>query len=239
MSELDLIAVEVARREEIAADRADLFVTIEGSSLVTGGQALQKSREVAQLVQALGDVGISQDRIELQGVTAQVAGGPLLKSSQATYCLRIRCRDLERLADVLGAVMSQKTITLQRVEWGYPDDEALKDAWLEDCARRAHARAARIAVGLGVRLTGIHSFTETLADQDALYRLPGMQAAPQAMLPRPRRAETRVAEETLGLDVSHLKTVELRVKVEYRVSGYLAETATAGPGPDAPAGECV
>ncbi len=228
MPELDLITVDVSRREEIAADRADLSVTIEGASLVTGGQALQQAREVAQLVAALGEAGIPQEDIHLQSVSAQVSSGTLLKTSQATYRLQIRCARLDRLADALGAVTSQKNTTLRETVWGYPDEEILKDEWLEDCARRAHERARRIAAGLGVRLSGVHSFMELLSDSGKRRRsssaeMEGMADAESMAAPafmRRRAVEERVSGEELGLDVSHTKWMEVRVRAEYRISGY-------------------
>ena len=226
MPEMDLITVDVARSDEIAADHADLSVTIEGASLVTGGQALQKAREVAQLVAALGEAGIPQDDIHLQGVSAKVSSGALLKTSQAKYRLRIRCAKLERLADALGAVTSQKNTMLGEIVWGYPDEEALKDVWLEDCARRAHGRARRIAVGLGVRLTGVHSFVESSLDIGRRTVSDGVEGPAPAFMRR-RAVEERVSGEELGLDVSHTKRVELRVRAEYRVSGYQDEDTKA------------
>jgi uncharacterized protein YggE len=226
MPEMDLITVDVSRSEEIAADHADLFVTIEGASLVTGGQALQKAREVAQLVAALGEAGISQDDIHLQGVSAQASSGALLKTSQATYRLRIHCARLERLADALGAVTSQKNTSLSRVVWGYPDEETLKDEWLADCARRAHARAGRVAAGLGVRLTGVHTFTErTSSDAPSGASRIDMETMAAPAFARRRAVEERVSGEELGLEVSHTKRIEIRVRVEYRVSGYREEAA--------------
>jgi len=46
----NVITVSETQAHEIAADRADLHVTVEGASLFTGAEALKKAREVAQLV---------------------------------------------------------------------------------------------------------------------------------------------------------------------------------------------
>ncbi len=47
------ITVQETQTHEVAADRADLFVTVEGASLLSGAEALKKAREVAQLVSDL------------------------------------------------------------------------------------------------------------------------------------------------------------------------------------------
>ena len=65
--------------------------------------------------------------IYLQGVTADTATGMLGKSSLARYKLRLHCADFSRLADMLGIVTAQKNARLNGIEWGYPDDDGLRD----------------------------------------------------------------------------------------------------------------
>src|SRR6185437_2133667 len=97
--------------------------------------------------------------------------GLLTKSSSATYTLRVRCNKLDTLADVLGAITSQKTVELQNLEWGYPDDEALRTGWLVKCAQRANERAKQLSEALGVKLLGVHRFGEPEANAHAqMYR---------------------------------------------------------------------
>ena len=162
----DVIEVSILHEEEIFADRAELYVTIKGSSLVTGNVALTKAREVHQLVTELTNYGLKQSDIRLQGVQTEVSTGLLGKSSSATYSLKIACSELDKLADLLGIVTAQKNTTLSSIAWHYSvDDEfsdnGLRDQWLDACLRRAQAKAARIAQGLGVKLLGVHHFTET------------------------------------------------------------------------------
>ena len=208
--------VQASHTAEVAADRADFRVTITGSSLVAGTQALQKAREVAQLVQALTEQGVPESDIFLEDVTANVSGGTLLKSSQATYRLRIHCAKLEMLPDILGLITSLKNANLQSLQWGYPDDEAMQDEWLRLCLARANKKAALIAEGLGVKLLGVRSFSDRLVSPEAITPLP---AGPMMM--RAASSERlRVTAEELGLAVSHVKRVEMQVEVKYRVSGF-------------------
>lgn len=216
MTELDLIAVEVVREEELSADRADLFLTIQGFSLVTGNQALKRAKEVAQLVAALTPQGVPEQDIHLEGVSVEMTGG-IVKTSQATYHLRVRCARLEILGDVLGVIASQKNISLKEIVWGYEDGKDERDRWLEECAVRAHEKARRIASGLGVKLTGVHRFSEKTLDPEAEHG--GMDTL-RASAPMQMK---RRAEYDLGLEVSHKKRVRLQVQVEYRVSGYEGE----------------
>ncbi len=210
------IKVSEARRHEIPADRADLHVTVEGASLFTGGEALKKAREVAQLVRELTDFGVSATDIYLQGVFADTATGLLGKTSLARYKLRLHCADLTQLADLLGIVTGQKNARLNVIEWGYPDDDSLKDQWLGECIARANAKAALIAQGLAVRLLGVHAFSEKYLDGEK----PSRTAVAEEGMVMARAARSRVSPEELGLEISHTKTVHVSIEVEYLVSAY-------------------
>src|SRR4026207_952149 len=106
-SKPDTIKVSAVHREELSATLADLFVTVKGSSVVSGDQALKKAKEVSQLVEALTSFGLSPEAIHLQGVHIETSSGALLKSSSAIYRLRIRCEKLDQLAELLDIVGSQ------------------------------------------------------------------------------------------------------------------------------------
>lgn len=216
------IKVSATQKHEVAADRADLHVTVEGASLFTGGEALKKAREVAALVRELTEGGLPMADIYLQGVTADTATGMLGKTSLARYKLRLHCADLARLADMLGVVTAQKNARLNGIEWGYPDDDGLRDRWLDECIARASAKAARIAGALGVRLLGVSAFSEKSAEPEAA---PQMVGGGQSMM---RRAQ--VSGEELGLEVSHTRGVHVSVEVEFLVSGYEAAPLSAASG---------
>lgn len=208
----DTIKVSAAQKHEVAADRADLHVTVEGASLFTGGEALKKAREVAQLVRELTEGGLPSADIYLQGVFADTSSGLLGKSSLARYKLRLRCADLARLADMLGVVTGQKSARLNGIEWGYPDDDGLDDRLLQECIVRANAKAALIAAALGVRLLGVSAFSETTPKPEASPRMDDGE--------RYMRRREQVSGEELGLEVSHSKTVQVSVEIEFLVSGY-------------------
>ena len=64
----DTIKISTSHREEIFASHANLYVTVKGSSIISGNEAMKKAREVSQLVEALTRYGLSPDVIQLQGV---------------------------------------------------------------------------------------------------------------------------------------------------------------------------
>ena len=208
------ITVQETRDYEVAADRANLFVVIEGTSFFTGDEALKKTREVAQLVADLTAFGLLPEAVFLQSVSAEAHTGTITKTSRAKYRLRVHCADLPLLAGVVGVITAQKNANLSLLEWGYPDTDARRDDWLLACIARVNQKADKIAAALGVRILGVAAFTEKLDDPE--YSKRAKPAPSGEGLMYMRRMD---GGEDLGMDVSHIKTVQVSVKVDFLVSG--------------------
>lgn len=210
-SKPDTIKVSASQREEISANRAELFVTVKGSSLVSGDQAMKKAREVSQLVEALTNFGLSPEAVHLQGVHIESSSGALLKSSSATYRLKVQCEKVDQLAEILDIVSSQKNATLERITWKYNEDEA-REHGLLIALEKAKSKAEKVAKSLGVKILGVYDLIESNFDEE----MPYPQFAAQAM---PMRAVAKAAPEpSLGMDIQHNKTVTVNVDIWYRVS---------------------
>jgi uncharacterized protein YggE len=215
----DTIKVTVFHREEVSATHADLHVTVKGSSVVSGDTALKKAKEVNQLVEALTSLGVKEEAVKLQGVHVETSSGVLVKSSSASYRLKIRCEKLEQFAEMLDAIASQKNASLDRVEWKY-DDDAAHERGLNLAIENAKRKAQVIADSFGVKLLGVRDFVETVTDQEAPIW--------QALLPQPaarsRGAGMLMTEQpSLGMDIQHNKTMQVNVEVWYRVSEFTSE----------------
>ena len=91
-------------------------MTVRGSSVISGDAALKKAKEVSQLVEALISFGLSPEAIQLLGVHIETSSGALLKSSSATYRLKVGCEKLDQLAELLDIISSQKNATLERMK---------------------------------------------------------------------------------------------------------------------------
>lgn len=207
------ITVQETRDYEVTADRANLFVVIEGTSFFTGDEALKKTREVAQLVADLTAFGLPPDAVFLQSVSAEAHTGTITKTSRAKYRLRVHCADLLLLPSIVGIISAQKNTALTSIDWGYPDTDALRDDWLLACIARVNEKAEKIAAALGVRITGVAAFGEKRDDPE--YSKRARPAPPDEGMAFMRRA----ASLDMGMDVSHTKTVQVSVKVDYLVSG--------------------
>ena len=213
-SKPDTIKVTTSVREEIQATHADLMIAIKGSSLVSGDEAFKKAREVSQLVEALTRFGVKQDAIFLQSIQTESAKGPILRTSSATYRLRIRCEKLDTLADLLDIITSQKNTTLEQILWRYAEDAA-REAALEKAITSANQKARKIAAALGVRLLGVHTLTESASDQETF---------PYPQAKSFRAVQSAPAEQpALDMDIRHTKTIDVRVDIEFRVSTFIEQ----------------
>ena len=212
----DVLVITAKHEESVSAERAVLFVTVQGASLVTGRAALKKAKEVKSLVEALETCGVTESDIGLEGVHAQVSSGILGKSSSATYRLRIQCDELDALPDVLGAITSAKNSELDQLVWRYPESAEQQAQWLRLCIAQANTKAEAAAAAMGVRPVGVHRLTEqVLNDPDSKVR----QHDATIQFAAPSIARARSTPD-MGFDLSHQKRAGMRVSVEYRVDGF-------------------
>ena len=209
----DTIKVSALHREEIFASHANLYVTVKGSSVVSGNEAMKKAKEVSGLVEALTRFGLSPDAILLQGVRIETSSGTLLKSSSAMYHLKVRSEKLEQLPGLLDVIAEQKNAVLERIEWKYPENEA-RDRGLEAAISKGKERAEKVAGSLGVKLLGVYDFMENAFDEER----PPMPF--QAMEMRMKSRAAAPAEPSLNMDIQHSKTIQVNVDIWYRVSSF-------------------
>ena len=209
----DTIKVSATHREEIFASHANLYVTVKGSSMVSGNEAMKKAREVSQLVEALTRFGLSPDAIQLQGVRLEATSGALLKSSSAIYHLKVKTEKLDQLAGLLDIIAEQKNTNLERIEWRYPEDEA-RERGLDAAIAKGKSKAERVAAAMGVKLLGVYEFMENAFDEER----PPMpfQAMEMSMKSRSAAAD----QPSLNMGIQHSKTIHVNVDIWYRVSSF-------------------
>lgn len=208
----DTIKVSAFHEEEIFASHTNLYVTVKGSSIVSGNEAMKKAKEVSQLVEALTHYGLSQDAVQLQGVRIETAGGALLKSSSAVYSLKIKAEKLDQIAALLDIIAEQKNASMNRIEWKYPE-EAAREHGLESAIAKGKAKAEKVTASLGVKLLGVYDFIENAFDEERPpMHFQAMEMAPMA------RAKGAAEQPSLGMDIQHSKTIHVTVDIWYRVS---------------------
>jgi len=211
----DTITIEIDDVVEIYANRVDIFVTIKGKSLFTGQEAFKKAKEVSEFVESLTNYGLQEEDIQLQSVRAEVSTGVIGKQSSAEYSLRIKCRKLDELADILGIITTQQNTKLGQLVWRYDDAEDYQVELLERCISKSKKKAEKVAFSLGVELLGVHEFNEQIGDTEM-----SVLHQPVAAKGGGAFASRAVTKEELGLSVSHSKRVNLRLTIKYRVSPF-------------------
>lgn len=210
-SKPDTIKISINHKEEISATHADLHVTVKGSSIISGDEAMKKAKEVNQLVEALTNYKVKEEAIKLQGVHLETESGVLLKSSSAVYRLKIRCEDLNQLAGMLDIISSQKNTTLERIEWKYNEDDA-RNKMLQIAIEKAKSKAEQVASALNVKLLGVYDLIENIYDEEMPL------ARPQAMMMKSRAASADAP--SLSMDIQHTKTLHVNLEIWYRVSSF-------------------
>ena len=206
----DTIKVSASHKEEIFATHAELHVTVKGSSLISGNETMKKAKEVNQLLEALKQTGVKEEAVTLQGVNVSTSTGAVLKSSTASYRLKIRCEDLAKFAEILDVVASQKNAALTQTDWKY-DEDATREAVLLTTLEKAKSKAAKIAQTMGVKLLGVYELIENVFDEEATMPFqPQMKAA----------FRSAPEEPSLGMDVQHTKIIHVNVDIWYRVSEF-------------------
>jgi uncharacterized protein YggE len=208
--ERNRIEVLGEHEEDQAATGVHLHASIEGSSFFTGRAALIKAKELAALVAALAAEGVDASCIDLTGVRVAVQSGIFSKSSAAVYQLRIRLTGLEAIAGVLGVISASKQMTLERLEWQYPND-AKEQARLLACATsngltKARAVAEALSQPLGTLLVAQETGANAPAHEQHLAG-----AAPLML------ARRRMESAEMGMEVQHHRKVRWEVRLTFAV----------------------
>lgn len=213
MDTLHLITVRETSTSEVNASSANLAVRITGRSFFTGAEAFKKAAEVAILVSALKELGLSEDDIHLLNVSTEVESGILTKMSSATYHLRVNCQSIELLGRVLAAISSQKNSKIAAISWQYPDLEKTKRDLIQTAVRTAKDSARAVADSLSIPLLGVHKLSYVISGLDTELRVPEMSGFAMHR----GKAKTTPMD---SLDLSHTTTIAVTVTAEFMVDTF-------------------
>lgn len=216
MNRPDTISVEASQSARVEANRADIFLSVAGASIFSGAAALQKAREVAELVAALKTVGVAETQIKIEGIRAENQSGTFSKSSTVHYSLRLEDVPLECIADTFGVITAGKNATLEHLAWKFEDEDSLRDRLRSRCLQMALERATSISQTLRVRLLGVYDTRERwwgtreeISDQHLLTGVANVKM---------KRAV--VSEEELGFAITHAENVKLELTIQFRISEF-------------------
>jgi len=215
MDALNLISVAETATRELIATGARLIVCISGQSFITGTQAFKKAAEVAECISSLKECGVSDDDIRLLNVSAEVDSGFLIKSSSATYQLEIKCRSMESLAPIIGAISSQKNSEISSVAWDYFDLAKTKKDVLQDAVRATSMAATAIADALNVSVLGVHRLSYEVNGLDTDLSVPGRRHLGGRAVMEFKKGVVGLPS---GLTFSHATRIAVTVKADFLVA---------------------
>lgn len=221
----DRITVQEFAELEVAPEYAVLDVLVEGESHTFGNEALNKSREVGAFVTGLEEIGLSADHVGLEGVSLQTSTGKILKSSTASFRLRVDKVPLDKVPGVLGVAASQKNLEIEAVTYEFGDLREEKRHLLRDACAAAKEQGREMGSAFGVPILGIYSVSPRWTEPSAGRWAVG-----------PRHA--KVPELTLGVKprgfegidfiAGHKGRLELELTVEFRVGELSSDDIAAG-----------
>jgi uncharacterized protein YggE len=208
---LRLLTVRGEYEGELEADRVDIHITVRGSALFSGEVGLRTVREVAELVDALKQIGVPETDIKLHSVDTDVHARVVGRSSSATCRLRVRCHNLRMAPTAVLSIRALKQASVDYLEWGYTFSTELQAEWLGLALRQAAVKARKSAEELGVELAGVHRVSEGWAA--------GPQSSPH--VPYSESLDLEVgARHAVAPDVplSQSKQITVRAEVIYRLA---------------------
>lgn len=211
-----ILRVSAHDTADITANRAKLHVRVEGETFVYGNAALSRSREVAELVSRLEGLGLSDEDVNVAGVTARVNQGTLIKGSKVVFSLRFTVRDLGKLSDYVGAIATAKHAELERLEWIFDDQDKQVVALSSRAMKKAFEKAEAMTRAVGFEVVGLRSASDS-------HELPTPQplafAAPDGF----ERARAAPARVDLGTEFKATQTISVTVSAEF----FVAKTTSA------------
>lgn len=198
---MGLLRVTIEDHAEITATAARLHVTVSGVTRLAGNAALRRAAEVRDLVSALATVGLGEDAVEVTGVRLSTSTRGPARSQRVVILLTIRT-DPDELPAVLGVLAEQPNLSLGELVWVFDSFEASIPLAAE-AMRKARRKADAIAAAADLRVTGVHTASDSWSMPEPRVALAAADAPEAAML--------RAAPPTLDLGVDFTATQRLYV----------------------------
>lgn len=135
------------------------------------------------------------------------------KLGTVTATLKVHCAGATIVSVVIDEALSFGA-EVASIGWRYDMEEASRADWAAKCVEHANARAARLAATLGVRIHGVHVYSEEQVQPQATYTAP---VTVRAEVPAASRARLGKVSESLGESPSSTERAGVRVTIAYRV----------------------
>lgn len=86
--------------------------------------------------------------------------GWFTKSSKGIYSLIIKCDDINKIGEVIGAISDSENISLNELEWVY-DEDFEKLSLIQEAMKKCQEKAKAMAEIVGHEISHIHSASDS------------------------------------------------------------------------------
>ena len=207
----DLIRVPGTGEREVEAEAAILQLVVEGGSFFFGHEALEKARELQELVTELKGFGIDEGKISLESAESVATGGFLSRSTSARYVLKVEMTT-DQLSQHFDELSRRSTLKMRMERWLFGDTRALEDELLTEAAERARDRAKRLAESLGALLGPLHRLDEDVDSSPAVMAPGGFGAGGSF-----RTSKMTRGGDAVELPTHHTKTLRRSVQAVFHI----------------------
>jgi len=153
----DTISVEEKGQLDVAPKFAIMKIVIKGESYVLGDEAFKKSKEIVSFVSDLKSIDYSSENITLESVSIKTTTGKILKSSFASFTLKLDQINLELIPKILNIISNQKNIEIKNLEYDFGDLSKIKTDLYKNVCGEAKRQASEICSTFSVPLLGVYS----------------------------------------------------------------------------------
>jgi hypothetical protein len=209
----DTITVDSEEHAEVTATAATLTVTIEGSSVFLGNEAITKAREVGALVSTLVALEVPQEQIHVIDVRVGSEGFLGLKSSSCRYTISIRDLATARIPAVVSAIAAQKGAELVSMHWRFGCLDARVSELRQKCLATSKETGETTAAALGLRIMGVYRHSEEVIRPDHSQTFSSRRPEVYA---RAALASISSSEDT-GPSLSFVGRLSLATQTHYKV----------------------
>lgn len=154
-----IIKITERTTTDLEASGARLSFTVRGENLVFGNAAVEKCAEVRDAIARI-KATVGEVEVALQGADFVSDTGMFSKSSKAIYSVEITLKTLDQLPAILGVFAQMKNVEMNSIEWQYDEDDARLNL-VADAVVRAKAKADRMVTGIGYRIVGLRSCSDS------------------------------------------------------------------------------
>jgi hypothetical protein len=154
-----ILKVTEMASKNIEATAVKLHIVIEGSHMLYGNAALEKSIEVQEFVKKLDPfkeaITTSIASIDIKSDSSWFA-----KSSKGIYNLSLTIHDLENINQIFGVIAEAKNLQLRTMEWLF-EESAPKLELVKQAVAKAKYKAETMMSVINYKVVGIRTCSDS------------------------------------------------------------------------------